>query len=247
MGVALLSRMTLLLVLSLLANVLFVLLGLWGWRSGHQDLAERLYLAPNRDRRRSFFDHHPIEPRDVVVVGDSLTAGAQWTEMFPGVTIKNRGIGGDTTATVLDRIGQVTAGRPETVLLMVGTNDLATGVPHERILSNYAAILDRLRADAPETAVVVQSVLPRAPAFAERVRALNAALARLAAARDCAFLDLTPAFAGPDGAIRPDLSNDALHLLGPGYVAWRSAVAPYVLGTAASPARRPRLTPKAGS
>jgi hypothetical protein len=42
MAVALLSRMTLLLVLSLLANVLFVLFGLWGWRSGSQDLAERL-------------------------------------------------------------------------------------------------------------------------------------------------------------------------------------------------------------
>lgn len=32
------------------------------------------------------------------------------------------------------------------------------------------------------------------------------------------------------GQIRQDLSNDQLHLLGPGYVIWSRAIAPAVLG-----------------
>ncbi|HEY0915560.1 MAG TPA: hypothetical protein VGE22_11875 [Solimonas sp.] len=33
------------------------------------------------------------------------------------------------------------------------------------------------------------------------------------------------------GQIRQDLSNDQLHLLGPGYVIWSRAIAPAVLGS----------------
>jgi lysophospholipase L1-like esterase len=220
----------LLLGLSLIGNARAVALAVWAWRSAPPRVGERLYVAPNRERRRSFFDAFPVEPGDVVFLGDSLTAAAQWAEMFPGVPVRNRGIGGDTTATVLERVEQVSAGSPAKVFLLVGTNDLGTGVPHARIVANYAAILDRLTAGSPTTEVVVQSVLPRAAPFAGRVHTLNAALARLADERGLRFLDLTPAFAGADGAISPGFSNDALHLLGAGYVAWRRALAPLVHG-----------------
>lgn len=222
--------MTILLVISLAGNALVVALGVWAWRAGRQNLGERLYVTPNRERRRSFFECYPVGPSDVVLLGDSLTAGGQWNEMFPDLLVKNRGIGGDTTATVLERVGQVTAGKPAKVLLMVGTNDLSTNVPLVRIVENYAAILDRFAAESPDTAIVVQSVLPRGEAFVVRVRRLNGALATLAASRGCRFVDLTPAFASPSGAIAPGLSNDDLHLLGRGYVVWRTAIAPLVTG-----------------
>lgn len=220
--------MRLLLAVSLAGNALAVALAVWAWRVGRRNVGMRLYVEPNRERRRSFFALYPVVPGDVVFLGDSLTASAQWSEMFPGLPVKNRGIGGDTTATLLERIDQITAGTPAKVLLMVGTNDLGTGVPHGRIVASYAAILDRLVADSPETTVVVQSVLPRGRDFVARVEALNAALARLAAERGCTFLDLTAVFAGADGAIGPRFSNDGLHLLGEGYAAWRRAIAAVV-------------------
>jgi lysophospholipase L1-like esterase len=217
-----------LLALSLLGNAVAVALGLWGWRAGRQNIAERLYVAPNRARRRSFFECSPIEKDVIVVLGDSITAGAQWGEMLPGRPVKNRGIGGDTTATLLDRLPQVSDGRPATVLLMVGTNDLGTNVAHDRIVANYAAILDHLRAASPGTVVVVHSVLPRGVAFVERVRGLNLALAQLAATHEYPFVDLTPVFASSHGTMVREFSNDELHLLGPGYVAWQRAIAPYL-------------------
>src|SRR5262249_33686144 len=41
---------------------------------------------------------------DVVMVGDSLTSNAAWTQIFPKVQIANRGIGGDTTDDILLRM-----------------------------------------------------------------------------------------------------------------------------------------------
>lgn len=219
-----------LLALSLAANLIAGALAVWAWRVGGRNVGMRLYVEPNRERRRSFFACFPIERGDVVFLGDSLTASAQWSEMFPGTPVRNRGIGGDTTATVLERIDQIADGAPGKVLLMIGTNDLGTGVPHARIVANYAAILDRLAAGSPGAAVVVQSVLPRGPEFVARVTSLNAALARLARERGCAFLDLTTVFAEPDGSIAARFSNDRLHLLGEGYVAWRRAIAAVVAG-----------------
>jgi lysophospholipase L1-like esterase len=57
---------------------------------------------------------------------------------------------------------------------------------------------------------------------------LNAALASLARTHGAAFVDLTSVFAGATGAIRPEYSNDELHLLGAGYDAWRRAIAPHL-------------------
>jgi len=42
-------------------------------------------------------------------------------------------------------------------------------------------------------------------------------------------LDLYPVFLdAADGSIRNDLSNDELHLLGAGYLAWRDAISALV-------------------
>lgn len=216
--------MSALTVLSLLGNLVAGAAAFWLWSAGRRSLADRLYVMPNRIRRRTFFDRYPVEHGDIVWLGDSLTAGANWHEMFPMRAVKNRGIGGDTTAGVLDRLDQVTRGHPEGIFLLVGTNDLSLGIPHDRIVQNYAAILDRIAAETPETRVVVQSVLPRGRAYVTRIRLLNAALADLAAARGFHFVDLTRTFGRPDGTIESRYSNDELHLLGDGYVAWQQAL-----------------------
>lgn len=38
---------------------------------------------------------------DVVMIGESITDGAEWREVFPNVAIVNRGINGDKCAGVL--------------------------------------------------------------------------------------------------------------------------------------------------
>lgn len=181
-----------------------------------------------REQLLSSFARFPVTPGDVVMLGDSITAAGPWHEVLPGVPLRNRGVPGDTTGDVLARLGQVTAGRPGQVFLLVGTNDLGVGLRQGDILRHHEALLWQLRTEAPDAEVVVQSVLPRERRCAGRVQALNAGLAALARHSRCQYLDLWPVFATPDGALRAELTNDGLHLLGEGYERWAEVLRPRV-------------------
>ncbi len=193
-------------------------------------------VRQHHEQKVDFFRTQPIQPGDTVMVGDSLTDGCRWDEVFPGVPIRNRGINADTVAGVLARLDEVISGKPERVFLLIGTNDLPVYEYRQDsdILSDYSLLLSRLRQGTPATRVYVQSLLPRQRRFARRITRLNAALRRLAAEHGCEFIDLHPAFSDARGALRRELTNDNLHLLGEGYRVWARILA----GTMPPPAPR---------
>jgi lysophospholipase L1-like esterase len=126
---------------------------------------------------------------------------------------------------VLARLEQITRATPAKVFLLIGTNDLQRGASEAEIVADITEILDRLKQETPDTEVYLQSVLPRAPSYRAAVEALNARLAEVALERGSAWVDLYPAFLDPEtGGIRAELSNDELHLLGPGYALWREQI-----------------------
>jgi len=191
--------------------------------------ADRLIHTHYR-QKTDFFAHYPIQPGDIVFLGDSITDGARWDELFPGLPVKNRGINADTTSGVLERLGVTLAGRPAAVFLLIGTNDLPWYMYRRNrdILETYAAILKRCQEESPRTQVFVQSILPRHRRYARRIQSINAGLAELAAHYGDPYIDLFPHFAGPHGEIRAGWSNDSLHLLACGYKRWVEILAPYI-------------------
>jgi lysophospholipase L1-like esterase len=216
-----------LLPVSLALNAL-VLLALLALSTMGRHVVAAFFLAPARERLVSFFAANPVGAGDVVLLGDSLTDGARWDELLPDIAAKNRGVPGDTTDDVLARLDQVTSGAPARVLLMVGTNDLGRGASVERTAARYREILARLRRDSPVTRIYAQSILPRAAPFRAEVEALNREIERAAREHGAVWIDLYPAFLADDGSIRDDLSNDDLHLLGPGYALWRDRIASHL-------------------
>jgi lysophospholipase L1-like esterase len=194
------------------------------------------FVALSYERWTSQFEHLEIQAGDVVFLGDSITEGGAWDELFPGMPVRNRGIGGDTTSGVLDRLDQITRGRPGKVFLKIGTNDLFIGVPEAEIAANVARIVRELKAASAGTQVYVQSVLPRQVEYRQAVESLNERLQAVAAASGATWIDLYPRFLdAADGSIRDDLANDGLHLLGDGYLIWREQIARLVNEPASSP------------
>src|SRR5689334_3155831 len=59
------------------------------------------------ERWRTQFDVLADKKNGIVFLGDSITEGGHWSEIFGNGDIQNRGIGGDTTQDVLDRIEQI--------------------------------------------------------------------------------------------------------------------------------------------
>ena len=214
-----------LLIGSLALNALFVALAAWfGLGPGRNTLMDS-FLEKHQARLVSAFEAFPLVPDDIVFLGDSITEGGPWDELFPDLRMRNRGVGGDTSEGVLKRLQQVTRAEPAKVFLLIGTNDLYRGASDDEIVANITEILDRLKEETPDTEVYLQSVLPRGPNYRARIEALNTRLAEVALEHGSAWVDLYPAFLDPEtGGIRAELSNDELHLLGPGYALWKEQV-----------------------
>jgi lysophospholipase L1-like esterase len=183
--------------------------------------------------KKSFFDTFHA-PAAVVMVGDSLTDGAEWRELFPGVSIANRGIDGDTAQGVLERLEGIVALHPAKAFVMIGINDFVAGKSVDAVFGSYGRIVAKLREGG--AAVFVQSTLMCNAAKAawtacaaanEKVAQLNARLAALGAP-GVTFVDLNKTLAGTAG-LKSALTFDGVHLNGEGYRLWRDAIAPYVL------------------
>ena len=174
---------------------------------------------------------------DVLFIGDSITAFfAQrapdvWNaEIAPLGNVVNFGIEGDRTQFVLWRVrnGELDGTNARVVVLMIGTNNLATATP-ENVARGVAAIVGTVRAKLPDAVVVLNALLPRGKP-GDPVRAkladVNARIAPLADGARVRWLDAGPGFLAPDGTIPAELMPDGLHPSDAGYEIWATALRP---------------------
>ena len=197
------------------------------------DFASIEWLNRHYAERVTMFAHLPPMNGGVAFVGDSITDAGRWADAWPGLTVRNFGIGGDTVWGLKARAHQVTAARPERIFLLIGTNDLGRGRTPEQVADGVAELLDVWADDLPETAVFVQSVLPRQPEFHDRITDLNGRLRDVAAAKGVTFVDIHSAFVVEGGRLDPAVTLDDLHLAGEGYARWRSQIDACVTGPGA--------------
>lgn len=166
---------------------------------------------------------------DIVMFGDSITAGEEWHELFPNASIVNRGIGQETTSGALQRISEVQQRNPKVVFLLMGINDLGQGETVEAVFNRYKTIATDL-VDS-DTTVVIQSVmLPGKNVVKERheqVMDLNGRLRKMAKALSLQYVDLNQSLA-PEGFLAPKFTSDGIHLNGAGYTAWADSIESYV-------------------
>jgi len=188
-------------------------------------------------QRADFFHRYPVNEGDIVFVGDSITDGGCWEELFPGVPLKNRGINADDTLGVIKRLDDILRAKPLAIFLLIGTNDLPwfTYRKDAEILRNYNQILERCAEISPDTKVFVQSILPRGRSFAKRIKRINIELEALAARHGFTFINLYPAFVDENGALQSQLTNDHLHLMAEGYTRWVEILTPHVKALLAQP------------
>lgn len=192
------------------------------------------------EQRATLFEVLPITSTDVVFLGNSITNGGEWAELFHDKRIKNRGISGDIAQGVYDRLDPILKGKPAKIFLMIGINDVAQGRSADSIASQIAQVVKKIKSDSPKTKLYLQSVLPVNNQFGKFeghtsrgavVLVLNERLKALAALEHLTYIDLFVPFVDPlTGRMKSELTNDGLHLLGSGYLLWRNILIPYVKG-----------------
>jgi len=183
--------------------------------------------------KKEHFELLPDTENEIIFLGNSITDNAEWWELFENTHVKNRGIGGDDTDGILERLDEVTSSKPDKIFIMIGTNDLAYGKTADHVISNYGLILDRIASSSPNTRVFIQSILPVDDAIHwtrpnTEIIKINDILRKMAAERGLIYIDLHTPFSNEEGKLNPQYSIDGLHLNGEGYEVWKSIILKYV-------------------
>lgn len=185
------------------------------------------------DQKTSLFELLPIGHDDIVFLGNSITDGGEFNELFGMTNIKNRGIRSDVIPGVEKRLEQVTKGKPKKIFLLIGINDVSHGLTVEQLTMRYASLIKKIKTQSPDTKLYVQSVMPVNNGITKyksligkekTIRQFNDRIKKLAAEEGAVYVDLWPALADERGNLKKAYTNDGLHLTGAGYRAWRDAI-----------------------
>ena len=188
-------------------------------------------------RRISLFQMLPVDMYDNVFLGDSITRGGEWSEFFNMPTAKNRGINGDRSDWLLERLDQMTVGQPKRVFVLIGINDLAAGRTSDMVIEDITPLIKRFQLTTPVTELFIQSIFPVNPDIAgfpddepfpgdsgrrlnEKIVLTNKSLKNCCIMAGIPYLDVWSLLIDGRGVLRPDLTNDGVHLLAPGFKIW---------------------------
>lgn len=188
-------------------------------------------------RRATLFDLLPVYSSDIIMLGNSLTDGAEWNELFDNCHVKNRGIVGDIILGFFERLEPILKGQPRKIFIMGGVNDISHGVSADSIVSAMTQVVTTIQARCPKTEIYVQSMLPfnndvrlwkllkgREQVVVDGNKGLESMCQRLGVT----FINLYPLFVGENGKMKSEYTNDGLHLMGGAYLIWRDALLPYI-------------------
>jgi len=175
--------------------------------------------------RATLFDYFSPQV-DVVMIGDSITQNAIWSEIFPNIKIANRGLTGDKTEDILKRMDNILSVQPKKALIMVGIMDIYSGLSVNEIIKNYVEIIEEIR--AKKITVVVQSTLECSKKECEdrldKVRQLNQKLEEYSTTHNFVFVDINKRLSSIEEGLLSQYSYDGIHLIGKGYSVWAEQI-----------------------
>lgn len=181
------------------------------------------------DQRSAYFRGLPDTGGEIIFLGNSITHWGDWAELLKNARVRNRGIAGDISFGVLNRMDEVLSSRPAKLFIMIGANDIGRKIPLSVTVANYQKILKTVREKSPETKIYVQSVLPINDKLINRkyytgtngeIRKMNAELRQLAEKNAVPFIDLYQIFADEAGQLPEKYTYDGIHLSAAAYIRW---------------------------
>ncbi|MCT4544011.1 MAG: GDSL-type esterase/lipase family protein [Vallitalea sp.] len=172
-----------------------------------------------------------LKPGGIVFLGDSLTEHFITSEFFPEHYVINRGISGDTTDGVLNRLQEsVYNVKPEKVFLLIGTNDLGNKKEREYIINNIDRIIINIKEKLPQTKIYLQSLYPIRKEGQNKIRkavvgvrnneqinSINQNLISLSKKRDITYIDINSLLQDEDGELKYKYTLEGLHISPLGY------------------------------
>lgn len=194
------------------------------------DYSKRTQYSPEMTAKRnnySLLNKKYAFKNQTVLLGDSITDFFNWYELFydfsksSGQAVYNRGISGDTTDRLLERLYEnVLSIEPKNIVLLIGTNDIGRGLPLSMTLENVEKIIQNTKAACPDVNFIVEAVYPVNENMRdkfekrsnEKIDAMNREYIKLCEKYGCAWLDFTDKLKDGNGNLKREFTYDGLHI-----------------------------------
>lgn len=197
---------------------------------------------PNYKLQLDLYDVYKLNQADIVMLGNSLTHGANWNELLGRTNVIERGIVSDVVAGYAARLRYVTKLKPKIVFILGGLNDIYSWVPVETIYQDYMRIIEELKRN--KITPVIQSTLYAGKDWGKewleqnrpdldvakynsernsQVDRLNELLSNFAKVNQIEFIDINSKLSR-GGYLKPEVTYDGAHLNANGYKIWAEEV-----------------------
>ena len=188
------------------------------------------------NKRVAQFEHEGgINENSIVMLGNSLTEnGKNWGERLGMDNVVNRGIIGDNTIGMTERLCQITPHKPKVIFLMAGINNMVNDAPCIDVAQQVIGLIEAIRQQTPNTKLIVESLLPineksgRWRTLAGRtddIPLTNMYIRAYCESNDITFVDLFHQMTYPtSNMLRDELSYDGLHITEAGYEIWAKEI-----------------------
>jgi len=178
-----------------------------------------------------------VNPKDVLLVGDSMFDRLPPERIWKDCSVGNRSIGYDNTRALLHRLEQsVFAGNPRKVFLYIGGNDISKRSDLRQIVGEIEQIFDLLVEKGITTYFV--SLLPRGKKYDPSQRTLseinqdlvlfNQMMESKCPNHQVQYINVARLFTDKEGFLNPSLTSDSIHLNAKGIELLTGVLWPYV-------------------
>ena len=153
---------------------------------------------------------------DVAFLGDSLTDGYPVKNYYPQYSVVNRGIGGDTTWGLEERLDcSAYDVNPKLIVMLIGINNI------DHMLDNYDRLVKQLKKNLPNTKIIILSLTPTSGNFAylnQKIVIKNTSVKAIAKRNGCTFIDMyTPLLDTNTNELKLEYTIEGLHFSADGY------------------------------
>lgn len=184
--------------------------------------------------RLAVFKDQQILKNKIVFAGCSITEFGKWNELLNNSSIINRGIAGDNSFGLLNRIDDIINLQPSMLFVSIGINDIAKDIPAQVTVDNIIKFVKKLKESSPKTKILVHSILPTNASNRQnkyevishynkndKVVELNKLLGQNTQENGYTFIDLYNSFKDTNGNLNLEFADkDGLHLNAQGYILW---------------------------
>lgn len=209
----------LLAIILILSSLLYIFLEYLPERKAEEELRQAMQNYYDAKVNQYEEENKSISPGEIQVafIGDSLTDGCDLSLYYPEYKTVNRGIGGDTTFGLENRLNvSLYDIQPKVVVMLIGANNLHT------MFDNYEDILISMNENLPESDIVLVSLTSMGGNWGrnnELAAFNNVKIKALAEKYGYSFVDVyTPLLNMETNEIYTEYTSDGGHLTHEGYL-----------------------------